>query len=136
MKNLTFLDPTDLLCTLFTGSLSIKNIENNFSPRLLAPVKLRVRLGCVSPLVRRSLHFRMHALDIRSPYSMSPVMEVLIAWFLLNDPRRSAHRSRSRGLPAYLQSRSGRCDRRGAPNPQPLRNAYDVPAIDVSTVAS
>jgi hypothetical protein len=34
-----------LLCTLFTGSLSRKNIENNFSSRLLALIKLPVELG-------------------------------------------------------------------------------------------
>jgi hypothetical protein len=34
-----------LLCTLFTGSLPGKNIENNFGSRLLAQVKLPVNLG-------------------------------------------------------------------------------------------
>jgi hypothetical protein len=47
---------------LFTGSLLGKNIENNFSSRLLAPVKLRVKVGrrCHFP-ASRWLHFRMHA---------------------------------------------------------------------------
>src|SRR4051812_41306329 len=40
-----FLTATNLLCTLFTGSLPRKNAENNFSSRLLASVKLRVNLG-------------------------------------------------------------------------------------------
>jgi len=47
--NLTFLAATDLLCTLFTGSLPRKNIENNFSSRLLAPLKLPVKLGLHLP---------------------------------------------------------------------------------------
>jgi hypothetical protein len=45
-----FLTATNLLCTLFTGSLTRKNTENNFRSRLLASVKLRVKLG---PSTRR-----------------------------------------------------------------------------------
>jgi hypothetical protein len=49
-----------LLCTLFTGSLLRKNIENNFSSRLLAPVELRVKVGRIAATfpALRWLHFR------------------------------------------------------------------------------
>jgi hypothetical protein len=64
-----------LLCTLFTGSLLRKNIENNFSSRLLAPVKLRVKLGRVATTfpASRWLHFRMYA---RCGYSIALRHEV------------------------------------------------------------
>jgi hypothetical protein len=44
-----FLTATNLLCTLFTGPLTRKNIEKNFSSRLLPSVKLRVNLGLRDP---------------------------------------------------------------------------------------
>jgi hypothetical protein len=61
-----FLTATNLLCTLFTGSLTRKNIEKNFSSRLLASVKLPVNLGprrhCFAPQLQPSTNSRINLL--------------------------------------------------------------------------
>jgi hypothetical protein len=64
-----------LLCTLFTGSLPRKNIEDNFSSRLLAPVKLPVKLGPRCHQLSRFalVAFRTHA---RCGYSIALRHEV------------------------------------------------------------